>query len=246
MWQFGEQGYDFSINRCENGSINNDCRTNPKPIRWDYLNQQRRRNLYNAMSRMITLRSHPWFRQAYLTGTTDHSLAGPFKWMRVNADTSRIVVIGNFDVNPLTSTFTFPFPGNWFNVMDSTVFSATGSSQSFTLQPGEYRIFVNRNLYNVTVTSIGNTPNLVRELEAKVYPNPVRSKALLQFRLPSAGQVSVELYNGLGQQVSLLRQGFLPAGNHQVPVPAHALQKGSYYLRITTKAGNAVLPVQIH
>lgn len=245
MWQFGEQGYDFSINRCENGTIDNNCRTNPKPIRWDYLNQQRRRNLYNAMSRIIGLRSHPWFRQAYLAGTTDYSLAGSFKWMRVNADTSRIVVIGNFDVNPLTSTFTFPLPGTWFNVMDSTVFSATGSAQSFTLQPGEYRIYVNRNLYNVTVTSLGNSPNLVRELEAKVYPNPARSQAWLQFRLPSAGQITVELFNGTGQRVSLLRQGFMPAGSHQLPVSTHALSGGSYYLRITTKAGNAVLPVQI-
>ncbi|MEK7253233.1 MAG: alpha-amylase family glycosyl hydrolase, partial [Bacteroidota bacterium] len=36
IWQFGEVGYDFSINRCVNGTINNNCRLDPKPIRWDY------------------------------------------------------------------------------------------------------------------------------------------------------------------------------------------------------------------
>ena len=36
LWQFGELGYDFSINRCTNGSINENCRLDPKPIRWDY------------------------------------------------------------------------------------------------------------------------------------------------------------------------------------------------------------------
>src|SRR5690606_25652943 len=26
LWQFGELGYDYSINRCEDGSINDNCR----------------------------------------------------------------------------------------------------------------------------------------------------------------------------------------------------------------------------
>ena len=36
IWQFGELGYDFSINRCVDGTINNNCRLDNKPIRWDY------------------------------------------------------------------------------------------------------------------------------------------------------------------------------------------------------------------
>jgi hypothetical protein len=36
IWQFGELGYDYSINRCENGSVSSDCRTSPKPVVWDY------------------------------------------------------------------------------------------------------------------------------------------------------------------------------------------------------------------
>ena len=37
IWQFGELGYDYSINHCANGTINNNCRLDAKPIRWDYL-----------------------------------------------------------------------------------------------------------------------------------------------------------------------------------------------------------------
>ena len=36
IWRIG---YDYSINYCQNGTINNNCRTDPKPIRWDYLQQ---------------------------------------------------------------------------------------------------------------------------------------------------------------------------------------------------------------
>jgi hypothetical protein len=38
LWEFGELGYDFSINYCTRTVlINNSCRVDPKPIRWDYL-----------------------------------------------------------------------------------------------------------------------------------------------------------------------------------------------------------------
>ncbi|MCY7329448.1 MAG: hypothetical protein LH618_12935, partial [Saprospiraceae bacterium] len=56
LWQFGELAYDFSINRCENGTINNNCRTSPKPIRWDYLNDPYRRRLYDVTAALLHLR----------------------------------------------------------------------------------------------------------------------------------------------------------------------------------------------
>ena len=37
LWQFGELGYEFSINTCQNGSVSENCRLDLKPIRWDYL-----------------------------------------------------------------------------------------------------------------------------------------------------------------------------------------------------------------
>src|SRR5690606_36924652 len=46
MWQFGELGYEYSINLCENGTINDNCRTAPKPIRWDYYDEPARQRLY--------------------------------------------------------------------------------------------------------------------------------------------------------------------------------------------------------
>ena len=32
IWQFGEIGYDYSINHCENGAIDEECRTAPKQL----------------------------------------------------------------------------------------------------------------------------------------------------------------------------------------------------------------------
>jgi len=55
FWQFGELGYDYSIDY--NGRLGR------KPIRWDYLQQDRRRKLYRVFSALIELkRDYPAFR----------------------------------------------------------------------------------------------------------------------------------------------------------------------------------------
>ena len=55
IWQFYELGYDFSINRCGNGTISTNCRTDKKPIRWDYLQNADRKKLYNAVAALMKL-----------------------------------------------------------------------------------------------------------------------------------------------------------------------------------------------
>lgn len=54
MWQFGEMGYDVSIDH--NG------RTGRKPIRWEYLNEPERKALHDTYTQLITLRQdYPQF-----------------------------------------------------------------------------------------------------------------------------------------------------------------------------------------
>ncbi|MCH7770588.1 MAG: hypothetical protein IIA49_06170, partial [Bacteroidetes bacterium] len=53
IWQFGELGYDFSINY---PCMTNNCRTDPKPIRWDYFEDGNRRNLYKVFQALINLK----------------------------------------------------------------------------------------------------------------------------------------------------------------------------------------------
>ena len=73
LWQFGELGYDFSINYCEDGTVNNDCRTGPKPIRWDYLEENARRRLYERTAALLDLtQSYDVFH----TDNIDYDLSG--------------------------------------------------------------------------------------------------------------------------------------------------------------------------
>lgn len=144
IWQFGELAYDKSINLCENGTIQSDCRTSPKPVLWSYKNDPSRANLYNIYSKLLALRNHSPYLPAFITNNISYSLNGAFKWMKVSSAALNIVVIGNFDVVPVTGNVSFQSPGTWYSYLTGTTMNATGSSQSFTLQPGEFYVYLDR------------------------------------------------------------------------------------------------------
>lgn len=51
---------NLSINRCANGTVNNNCRTDPKPSAFsstlNYYNDTQRKSVYDAWAKIINLR----------------------------------------------------------------------------------------------------------------------------------------------------------------------------------------------
>ncbi|TAD86772.1 MAG: T9SS C-terminal target domain-containing protein [Bacteroidetes bacterium] len=169
MWQFGELGYEQSINRCEDGSINTDCRTSPKPVLWEYRTQTNRVNLMNMYARMARLRTQlPQFSSTFTTYDLSFGLTGNFKWQSIRSAALNVMVIGNINVFAETGTVTFPSTGTWHNYannialipgdpdnnpfnnvnngLSSTQFVVNpgAQTQSFTLQPGEFVVFTSQ------------------------------------------------------------------------------------------------------
>lgn len=175
LWQFGELGYEYSINYCQDGSINNNCRVDPKPIRWDYLQNAGRKALHDVYANVLNLRSNPLYTQTFTMGVIDRNLSGSFKWMTLNSAAGKLVVIGNFDVTAQTGSVTFPAAGTWYNYLNPpATFAATGGSQSFTLQPGEYRIYLNSLVVlPVTLTNFNGRNNGNGNLLSWVVENEV-------------------------------------------------------------------------
>ena len=91
IWEFGEIGYDYSINHCTNGTVNNACRLDPKPIRWDYLQNISRQRLFDIYSALLKLRFHPLYKNGFLTDRVTQNLAGAFKWLQITTDTSNVM-----------------------------------------------------------------------------------------------------------------------------------------------------------
>jgi len=245
VWQFGELGYDYSINYCADGTVDNNCRVDSKPIRWDYATDQRRKQVYNVYSKLINLRFHKWYKDAFITGSTERSLSGAFKWLKVSSgDTSYLVAIGNFDVTATSGSITFPKGGTWYNYLTGATFTATGAAQTISLQPGEYNVFINRNLAD-TIAVVPPPPVTTVSFTAKVFPNPVRAGFTLQLQLPQAAETSVLLISTSGQTIATLTKGALTAGTHTIPLNRQALgiAAGVYFFKITTAAETRILKV---
>lgn len=254
IWQFGELGYDYSINYCENGTVNNDCRTNKKPIRWDYLQQARRYNIYKLYQKMGTLRFSTAYQHVFAAQNTqiEHGLDGGFKWMRLRsaADTSCLLVVGNFGMSSITQQVSFPVTGNWFNYLDSTFINITATSQNITLAPGEYIVYVNRNLLNVNTNPVDpeepEEEDPGNEVLANVFPNPARGQqTYIKVHLPEAGRVQASIFDASGRPLGTIYDGTLSRGIHNLPVNARYTNtiKGLYWIKVVT--GSATKTVKI-
>ncbi|HEY6503222.1 MAG TPA: alpha-amylase family glycosyl hydrolase [Chitinophagaceae bacterium] len=240
-WQFGELGYDFPINYCPNGTINNDCRTSKKPVRWDYLQQARRKQLYDVYSQLLKLRVHPWYKDVYIANniTIERSLNGAVKWMRLRSatDSSLLMVVGNFDVNTQVATVTFPVAGTWYDYLNNTTITATGAPQNIVLQPAEYHIYLNRNVSNIVPTPVIDINNPGNELQVIIYPNPAEHNSVTEIFIPEKGNVMADLWNIQGQRVALIYNGTLPKGKHTFSLSAKTnnLPAGMYVLKVQAK-----------
>ena len=249
IWQFGELGYDFSINRCTDGSISNDCRLSNKPIRWDYQNVTQRKRVYDVFSAMNKLRFHGWYKDVFTANniTITRNLAGAIKTLLLRSanDTSLLAVVGNFEVTAQSATFTLPVAGTWYDYLGGGTFTSTGSAQTITLQPGEYHVFLNRNLLNAVTTPVIDPTLPVSVLQAGVYPNPSAGSATLDIYNPQNGNVIVDLFNQAGQQVQRVYNGQLTRGKHSLNLDSkiNNLPAGSYMLRVS--AGNKTIPVKL-
>jgi len=68
------------------------------------------------------------------------------------------------------------------------------------------------------------------------YPNPFNPSTSIRFDLPSPGQVSLKVYDVLGQEVADLISGNLNAGTHRVEWNAGSRPSGTYFCRFASGA----------
>jgi 1,4-alpha-glucan branching enzyme len=236
LWQFGELGYDFSINHCANGTVNNNCRVDNKPIRWDYKSVFPRQRLHDAYSGMLKLRQHPSYNKVFVGGNVTSSLAGAFKWLRLTTDTSSLVTIGNYDVVASTGVVTFPQAGTWYDYFSGQTINVTELTQTITLQPGEYHVYLNRNITNV-LTPVSDVVYQRENTRLRVYPNPVRQGSIIEYELPSSGTVTFTMTNSMGQRVGSVISKFQAKGAYRMDIrnmmsSGKQLASGNYFVKL--------------
>jgi hypothetical protein len=234
LWEFGELGYDYPINWCPGGTVDNSCRLSPKPARWDYLGDARRRHLHDLYASLFRLNDS--FPSLAVASSFAPSLGGAFRTLTLTGDGVSVVVVGNFDVVPATAQVSFPAAGQWYNYAGADSLPATGGPQPLTLNAGEYRVYTSRNLKDTTVAAPG--PPARGGAEIVIYPNPVQDAApTIRVSLPVAADVSLSVYSLMGARLGVVQLGRRPAGQFtissaQLSLHLNSLGKGAYQLRM--------------
>lgn len=94
------------------------------------------------------------------------------------------------------------------------------------------------NLVDITPhIPVGISPtskNLVTDFKlAQNYPNPFNPSTTIKFNIPRTTEVTLEVFNNLGQRVSTLVNGRMTAGDHEVVFEGSDLSSGIYFYRLT-------------
>lgn len=143
MWQFGELGYDVSINANSNGTVveGEDHRTDSKPIRWDYINNTNRKALYDALSKIISFRTSrdDIYAVDNLSVRKWEVSDGSFGGKHLVLD--KVIVVANFSNSATSFDISVPSAGTWRNLITDEVVTL-GSTYKVSLSGSDYIILV--------------------------------------------------------------------------------------------------------
>ncbi|GBD87459.1 malto-oligosyltrehalose trehalohydrolase [bacterium BMS3Abin03] len=238
MWQFGELGYDFSINYpCGNDG----CRTDPKPIKWDYFNDGNRRNLYKVFQALINLKKdYPAF------NSSNHTMKlNTFaKRLTILDPTMNVNVIGNFAVVANNINPEFPDTGWWYDFFSGDSIFVNNVTDVIPLLPGEFHIYTTVKLpapeEGILSGIEGASGETVTDYRLEQnYPNPFNPSTTIKFDVADFGLVNLKVYDVLGNEVATLINKELPAGNYRVTFDASQLASGVYIYRL--RAGGFIV-----
>jgi glycosidase len=215
IWQFGELGYDISIDY--------PCRVCNKPILWNYFTENSRKRLYDVYKATIDLRkSH----NAFTGDDFDYSLNQAVKTLKLNDPTLNAVVMSNIDVAVQDKQISFQHSGWWYEYFTGDSLQISGNT-TISLSPGEYRVYTDMPL---ATPSIQNTVNIedisLANWEVHTYPNPVKDFINVEINGSNKTSIKVTIVDVSGRIIQ--QQTKINPNNFNLNLSE--LQKGIYHL----------------
>ena len=214
IWQFGELGYDISIDYI--------CRTCNKPILWNYFTENSRKRLYDVYKASIELRkSHPVFTGDDFT----YSLNGAVKSLKLNDPSMDAVVIVNIDVNPQDKTIDFQHNGWWYEYFSGDSIQINGTS-IISLDPGDYKVFTDLKLDKPEIlNTLGFNEYEIANWDVNIFPNPSRDFLNITINGSKSKDIKYTILNSLGK---IIYQQTGTFKRHQINI--ENLSTGNYFL----------------
>ncbi len=198
-WQFYELGYDYSINTCVDGTVNNNCRLDPKPIRWDYFDHEDRRNLYDKIAAINHLK-----RTQACFNTTDYFFDDSDSYIKkvyLNDPSLDLVCLANFNVTAADLNPNFPYEGSWYEYFSGNELVVQNTQESLNFHAGEYRIYTSEPLS--PPDGYFTETKQVNALNIHVSPNPVLSGKQIYIHAETNADYSIYLQSLMGDYISI-------------------------------------------
>jgi len=244
LWEFGEMGYDFSINLCENGTVNNNCRLSPKPIRWDYYDMPKRRALFVKTAALLQLRKN-----YDVFETTDFQISlgsGKIRTVRLNSPTMNVFVVANAAVTTETATGNFQHTGTWYEYYTGAILNVTNLSTPISLTAGEYRLYTDVFVPFPDDLQYLAAPEVAGAVEdVAVYPNPASSIFTVYFNLRESTDVQVQVLDMSGKTIGKFDGESLPPGEQAFEIDANNWQTGVYFVMLRDRETGAVITKKV-
>lgn len=242
IWQFGELGYDFSINHCTDGSVKNDCRTDAKPIAFQlgYDNQANRKDLYDTWAKIIKLRLN---NEVFNTNTFEVQSGDLIPKIYIWNDNisidklKNVVIVANFTLTPQSVVPYVPFDGNWYNLLDNSVISFTSTDMPIHLEAGDFKILGNAPTQDNTLSTISN--KVEKGLMLKVLQNPIQNREI-KLRVENAQKSTLYLYDFAGE---MLKKVPVSQEKGEISLSVSDLASGVYLLQLKSEKETAVAKV---
>jgi len=220
IWEFGELGYDFSINRCTNGTIDPNCRLDPKPIRWDYQENENRAQVFSVMQKLIYLKKNE---EVFSTNDFNYFLSGSMKKIHLNGDDTNVTIIGNFGVTTGSINPQFQQTGWWHEYFSGDSILINDVNENISLDAGEYRLYSNQKLATSVKTPEGFN------FAVNLFPNPTKGQLTVQLDIENTEILKVDLFDLSGKRVAQLYNGTYIEGQNLIFNLTQ--QNGIYFLR---------------
>ncbi len=185
IWQFGERGYDVSI---DYGG-----RLGEKPPKWDYMNQWSRKNLFYVYSALIDLKMNE---EVFTSSDFTLDLNNELKKIKLTSEDMSVVVLGNFGMDEDNIVPQFQTAGTWFEYWTGDTLEVTNVADPISLEAGEYRLYTNKKLNKPDY--VGIEDNEIGQGNIQVFPNPATETVNI---LSFDDIASVKVYNLLGSLV---------------------------------------------
>ena len=230
IWQFGELGYNISIN--SNG------RTGTKPTFWNYLQDKERNKLLGVYQQFAQLRLN---KSIFQTSDFKLDVGNLVKQVNLTEGNTQVILIANSGLEAKAFSLSFPVTGKWYDYFTGKSFDVSQSTLPINLLSGEFHLFVNeewnnKNL-NLVPWDIPNFQVLGIEKESvsalTIYPNPSRDVIHLSWEAENQLAVGVKIIDSMGRIVFEKEISQIPNAINDYKISdIHSLSAGIYFIQV--------------